>query len=96
MTVGMPKFATPIASRAFEAFGEYMKFEIAFSGVHWKTSRSGCAGISGWIADGRSFDNTEWDEPGECSLDSWELDVGVEFGCEDCLVREERKRDIVG
>jgi hypothetical protein len=34
MTVGMPKLAAPIALKAFEVFGEYTKFEIAFNGVH--------------------------------------------------------------
>jgi hypothetical protein len=97
ITVGMPRFETPIAFKAFEALGEYTRFEIAFNCVHWKTSRSGRAGISCWIIVGGSFDNAEkCDECGECSLDNCELDVAVEFGCEAGFMREERKRDIVG
>lgn len=69
-----------------------------FKGVHWKTSRPGCAGISsGWITAGQSFESAEkCEDSGECSLDSCELDVAMEFGCEGACVREERSLDIVG
>jgi hypothetical protein len=73
-TVGIPKFAVSTAFKAFEAFGEYTKFEIAFKGVHRKTSRSGCAGVSSdWLTVGRSFESAEkCDDSGEWSLDSRE------------------------
>ena len=75
-----------------------MKFEIEFNGVHWKTSRPGRFGVSsGWIIVGRSFESAEkCDDSGECSLDSCELDVATEFGCEATCVKEERSRDNVG
>ena len=97
-TVGVPKSAGPIAFKAFEAFGEKTKFEITFKDVHRNTSRAGRAGVSfGWVSIGRSFESAEkCDDSGECSLDSCEWDVVVEFGCEGACVREERSRDIVG
>ena len=94
----MPKFAAPIALKAFEALWEKTKFEIAFKGAHWKTSRSDCAGASpGWTASGRSVERAErCDDSGECSFDSCEWDVVMEFGGESVWVREERNRDVVG
>lgn len=75
-----------------------MKFEIAFNGVHWKTSRPGCFEVpSGWIVVCGSFESAEkCDDLGECSLDSCELEVATEFGSEATCVKEERSRDNVG